>query len=63
MLKNEKVEQFLNEINELLNEIKNEQEKLFQNVEQYHKVNLKNLEILMKFVIWQTKFSKQDFQT
>ncbi len=49
MLKNEQVEQFLNEINELLNEIKNEQEKLFQNVEQYHKVNMKNFEKLRDF--------------
>ena len=49
MLKNEQVEQFLNEINELLNEIKNEQEKIFQNVEQYHKVNMKNFEKLRDF--------------
>ena len=49
MLKNEQVEQFLNEINELLNEIKNEQEKLFQNVEQFHKVNMKNFEKLRDF--------------
>ena len=49
MLKDEQVEQFLNEINELLNEIKNEQEKLFQNVEQFHKVNMKNFEKLRDF--------------
>ena len=49
MLKNEQLEQFLNEINELLNEIKNGQEKLFQNVEQYHKVNMKNFEKLRDF--------------
>ena len=49
MLKDEQVEQFLNEINELLNEIKNEQEKIFQNVEQYHKVNMKNFEKLRDF--------------
>ena len=29
--------------------IKNEQEKLFQNVEQYHKVNMKNFEKLRDF--------------
>ena len=60
---NEDVEKFLNEVKELLNEIKNEQTKLAENVEKYHKVNMRNFEkIRTKFVIWQIKFSKQDFQ-
>ena len=41
MLNEEKTQEFLNEVNELLNEIKNGQVNLAQNVEQYHKINMK----------------------
>ena len=46
---NAKIEEFLKEVNELLNEIKNEQTKLTENVEQYHKVNMRNFEKLKDF--------------
>ena len=49
MLNDSKIEEFLNEVNELLNEIKNEQIKLTKNVEQYHKINMKNFEKLKEF--------------
>ena len=49
MLNDGKIEEFLNEVNELLNEIKNEQTKLTENVEQYHKVNMRNFEKLKDF--------------
>ena len=46
---NAKIEEFLKEVNELLNEIKNEQTKLTENIEQYHKVNMRNFEKLKDF--------------
>ena len=49
MLNDGKIEEFLNEVNELLNEIKNEQTKLTENVEQYHKINMRNFEKLKDF--------------
>ena len=49
MQDNAKIEEFLKEVNELLNEIKNEQTKLTENVEQYHKVNMRNFEKLKDF--------------
>ena len=49
MLNDGKIEEFLNEVNELLNEIKNEQANLTENVEQYHKVNMRNFEKLKDF--------------
>ncbi len=49
MLNDGKIEEFLNEVNELLNEIKNEQTKLTENVEQHHKINMRNFEKLKDF--------------
>ncbi len=49
MLNDGKIEEFFKEVNELLNEIKNEQAKLTENVEQYHKINMKNFEKLKDF--------------
>ncbi len=49
MLNDNEIQEFLEEVNELLNEIKNEQIKLAENVEKYHKVNMKNFEKLKDF--------------
>ena len=49
MLNDGKIEEFLNEVNELLNEIKEEQTKLTKDVAQYHKVNMKNFQKLKEF--------------
>ena len=49
MLNEEKIQEFFNEVNELLNEIKNGQVNLAQNVEQYHKINMKNFTRLRDF--------------
>lgn len=49
MLNDNEIQEFLEEVNELLNEIKNEQIKLVENVEKYHKVNMKNFEKLKDF--------------
>ena len=62
---NEDVEKFLNEVKELLNEIKNEQTKLAENVEKYHKVNMRNFEKIRDFneicdmtnQVFETRFS------
>ena len=49
MLNDSKTEEFLNEVQELLNEIRNEQIKLEKNVEQNHKINMKNFAKLKEF--------------
>ena len=49
MLKQEEFENFLIEINELLNEIRQEQINLGKNIDKYHKVNMKNFAKLNEF--------------
>ena len=48
-MEKEKQEVFLKELEELLNEIKNEQIKMGKNIEQYHKVYMHNFAKLREF--------------
>ncbi len=49
MLKQEEFENFLIEVNELLNEIKQEQINIGKNIDRYHKVNMQNFAKLKEF--------------
>jgi len=42
-------ENFLKEVQELLNEIKNEQIKIGKNIDKYHKINMQNFSKLKEF--------------
>ena len=49
MLKETEIENFIKQINELLNEIKEEQKNIVENIDKYHKVNMKNFTKLKDF--------------
>ena len=49
MLKESEIENFIKEVNELLNEIKEEQKNIVTNIDKYHKVNMKNFAKLREF--------------
>lgn len=48
-MENEKLEEDRKEIKELLNTIKNEQTKIGNNIEKYHKVNMKKFDMLRTY--------------